>query len=158
MAISGRLVMSLVILGMFVGMVAMATAYPPDSRFLPFVVGLPAIVLAGIQVAAEIVAVLRARAQAPEAPAARPPAGPSRTVRELIIFGWFLGFVAAILLLGFLVAAPLSVLAFLRLQQREPWALSLALASGAWLLVYFVFQRLLRMVLFEGFLLDWLGI
>lgn len=151
MEINGRLIMSLIMLGIFVTMVAMAVAYPADSRFLPFVIGLPAIALAGSQVIFEIIAARRRR------PDPSPRADTSRVIREGIIFGWFLTFVAAILLLGFLVAAPLAVFAFLRLQQGESWRLSLTLAGGAWLLLYLMFEKLLRLGLFGGFIFTWIG-
>lgn len=58
--------------------------------------------------------------------------------RGLLFFGWLVVFIAAFLLVGALPAAGAFIVAFLRIQFREPWRLSLALALGVvaalWLL------------------------
>jgi glucose-6-phosphate-specific signal transduction histidine kinase len=40
----GKIFMSLVMLSIFGIMVGMATQYPPQARFMPFIVGIPGIV------------------------------------------------------------------------------------------------------------------
>ena len=51
MSVDGKVLMSLVMLVIFGGMVGMATTYPPETRLLPLVIGIPGILLAAIQVA-----------------------------------------------------------------------------------------------------------
>jgi hypothetical protein len=52
---------------------------------------------------------------------------------------------------GFLIAAPVLVLAFLRFGEKEPWTTAILGGLGAWIVLYGVFTRLLELFLFEGF-------
>jgi len=54
MRAKSRIAWTLVMLSIFVTMVAMAWGYPPKSRFLPWVIGIPAIVLTLMELIAEI--------------------------------------------------------------------------------------------------------
>src|SRR4029078_13193885 len=118
-------------------------SYPANARFMPFVVGIPAIGLCLLQL------VLDARARRPVAEAAdtrgtfekaeqtvsemvghqvnfdvareappvvetEPELSPRETVRrELTLWGWFVGFILGILLFGFWVTIPLFLIFFL---------------------------------------------
>lgn len=150
MAGSGRIAISAVMLAIFAAMVAMASTYPVDSRFLPFVIGIPGTVLCAVQLAIEIAE-------------ARREAGRRLSLDERaklrtagILFGWLAGFMTAILLLGFLFAMPLVLFCFLRLQQRETLKLSAILAVGGIIGMWLIFAVLLRLPLHSGFLVDWL--
>lgn len=150
MAGSGRIAVSAVMLAIFAVMVAMASAYPPDSRFLPLVIGLPGTVLCAIQLAIDVGAARREggrRLKAEERIQLRS-AG--------VLFLWLVLFMVAILLLGFLYAMPLMLFAFLRLNQRESTKLSAILAMGGLVGMWFVFDVMLRLPLHTGFLWEWL--
>jgi len=71
---------------------------------------------------------------------------PMRTVlvRAAAFFGWFLAFMASTALIGLLPTVPLFVVAYMRLENREPWPLVLAQAGGFTLFIYVVFDRLLN--------------
>ena len=71
---------------------------------------------------------------------------PLRTVlwRAAAFFGWFLGFMASTAVIGLLPTVPLFVVAYMRLENREPWPLVLALAGGFTLFIYVLFDRLLN--------------
>lgn len=70
---------------------------------------------------------------------------PTRTVilRAAIFFGWFLAFMASMAVIGLIPTVPLFVIAYMRLENREPWKLVLAQAAGLTLFIYVVFHRLL---------------
>ena len=57
------------------------------------------------------------------------------TRRTLVAFAWIIGFFFLILLLGFSVALPLMVFLFLKVQTKERWGVSLLLTGSA--LVFF---------------------
>ena len=148
MAGSGKIAVSAVMLAIFAGMVAMATAYPPDSSFLPFVIGIPGTVLCAVQLAIEIATARREAGQ-------RLSAESRASLRKAaVLFGWLIVFMVAILLLGFLYAMPLVLFAFLRLNQREPVRLSLSLAGGGLLGMWLIFDVLLELPLHNGWLVD----
>jgi len=70
---------------------------------------------------------------------------PTRTVilRAAIFFGWFLAFMASMAVIGLIPTVPLFVIAYMRLENREPWKLVLGQAAGLTLFIYVVFHRLL---------------
>ena len=149
--------MTLTMLVIFTVMVGVASTYPAEARFMPFIVGIPAIALCLLQLALDLY-----RRRAPAADDDRDPlkqaedqvariAGrrvqfdmPSenamftesthdaqeRVRREIIVWGYFLGLIAGILLFGFRIAVPVFLVAFLRFQAGTSWRSAL-LYGGA---------------------------
>ncbi len=150
--------MSLVMLAIFVAMVAMAATYPPDARFLPFIIGIPGTLLCLLQVGADIAAARRARPEAAAAAATAEFAGPGPEVRrEITLLACLVGLAAAILLIGFWLAIPVFMVLFLRFHERETWRLTLSLTIGGWATLYMVFDRVLGIIVHNGFLIDFLN-
>jgi Tripartite tricarboxylate transporter TctB family len=167
--------MTLVMLGIFVVMVAIASRYPAEARFMPFVVGIPPILLCLLQLVLDARARHRppASADAPsdleraQATASRivghqvefgasgttePQLSPAETVRrELVLWGYFLGFIAGIVLFGFWVAIPLFLVSFLRFQAKAGWRTALLLGVGASVALFLVFERGLKVQVHSGF-------
>lgn len=73
--------------------------------------------------------------------------------RTVGIFAWILGFFAAIVLLGFPIAVPLFVFAYLRGAAKAPWVLTLVLVAVAWGVFDGLFVRLLHLPFPTGLLL-----
>lgn len=71
---------------------------------------------------------------------------PRRTVltRAAIFFGWFLAFLAGMASIGLIPTVALFVVAYMRLENREPWKLTIGVATGLTLFIYVVFHRLLN--------------
>lgn len=179
-------VMTLVMLTIFAVLVFIASGYPANARFMPFVVGLPAIGLCLLQLALDFrerrrVALVDPRnafekAQetvsriagrqvefeiAHEQPAAvtvdaEPLTEREMVRRELVLWGYFLGFIAGILLFGFWVAIPVFLVSFLRFQAKSSWRTSLALGLAASLAFFLVFEKGLRVSLHPGFVTEYL--
>jgi 4-amino-4-deoxy-L-arabinose transferase-like glycosyltransferase len=165
--------MTLVMLGIFVVMVAIASRYPAEARFMPFVVGIPPILLCLLQLVLDARARHRPPADAPsdieraQATASQivghqvefgasgttePQLSPAETVhRELVLWGYFLGFIAGIVLFGFWVAIPLFLVSFLRLQAKAGWRTALLLGVGASVALFLVFERGLKVQVHSGF-------
>jgi TctA family transporter len=74
--------------------------------------------------------------------------------RTLSMTAWIFGFFAAIWLLGFSVAVPLTILVYLK-GAHEHWPLSIALACLGWLAFYGLFDHLLHVPFPEGQLFLW---
>ena len=64
-------------------------------------------------------------------------------LRSGVFFGWIIGFMISMALIGFLPTVPLFIIAFMRHQNREPWKLVLPQAIVITLLIYYVFGKLL---------------
>jgi len=174
-------VMTLVMLGVFLVLVGIASRYPPEARFMPWVVGIPPILLCLLQLVLDA----RERRRAAEAVDTRsdldkgldqasriagrpvefniaalpvadaPQMSPEEQVRrELILWGYFLGFIGGILLFGFWVAIPVFLVCFLRFQAKSSWSTALLLGLGASIVLFFVFERGLKVQLHRGFVVN----
>jgi hypothetical protein len=78
--------------------------------------------------------------------------------RTMSIFGWIIGYFAAIWLLGFSVGVPLCTFVQLKFGSREKWLLSLIMTAFAWAFIYCIFDRVLHVPFPTGQLLLWLGL
>ena len=149
--------MTVVMFAIFVIMVVIAWDYPPQSRFLPLVIGIPGIVLTLVQLWVDVRRDVRGR----PSPTSRTKAsgshqGTSQLRRELVLFAYFVGLVAGVLLFGFWVTVPVFLVVFLRLHERENWKFVIALTGASWLAIYIIFDQLLGIVLHTGFLTEYL--
>jgi hypothetical protein len=70
--------------------------------------------------------------------------------RTLTTFAWIFATFAAIWLFGFLIAVPLVVFLYTKVQSEERWTLSLALSGACWLMLAGLFDRILHLPFPEG--------
>jgi hypothetical protein len=170
-----RSVMTLAMLGIFVVLVAIASGYPPNARFMPFVVGIPAIGLCLLQLVLDQRQRTTTREAGPPAPAPgvrnvgpkvpremlpvepEPALSPRETVRrELTLWAYFLALVGGILLFGFWATIPIFLVAFLRFQARASWGMTLALGIAATAVLYLALEQAFRIELHRGFVTEYL--
>lgn len=151
---------TVVMLAIFVAMVGMASTYPAGARFMPYVIGLPAIGLCLLQLALDLRRMRRPQAaRATEAPGETSDAeeGTPDPVAEVKTWAYFVVFVAGVLLFGFLPCIPVLVTLYLWREAQVRLLTAAISAAGFTLLVHLMFERVLRFRLHEGFALDWLG-
>lgn len=175
--------MTLLMLAIFTGMVGIATTYPAAAGFMPLTIGIPAIGLCLIQLAIDFHRGRTATSDGAHRPpeeaqdhitrmAGHRPhldlpsenalftetarEGRETIRRELVVWGYFLGLIASILLVGFRIAVPIFLVAFLRYQAGASWRSALIYGGGGALTMYLLFEKLLRVSLHAGFLTDWL--
>ncbi|CAN7733519.1 tripartite tricarboxylate transporter TctB family protein [Phyllobacterium sp. LjRoot231] len=155
--------LTFVMLAIFGTMVAMATQFPPNARFMPFVVGIPGIGLCllqlgmdllrapGSQLAESFQPASKAGVPANLVPEEEPEFGPHTVSRELTMWAYFVGFIAAVLVFGFYVSVPVMLLMFLRREAEASWKFALFLAAAATLVLYLMFGLVLHVQLHHGF-------
>ncbi|MGH2490261.1 MAG: tripartite tricarboxylate transporter TctB family protein [Candidatus Limnocylindria bacterium] len=153
------LAFALVLVAVFAYATVTALAFPEGAKLFPLAIAIPSLVLAVLLALIS----LRSRGTAGAPPASDAGgevalAPEERTRRTAEIGAWFLGIFAAVYLLGFLVAIPISALAYLRFAARESWVTSVAVAALCWALVFGVFDRLLHVPLPAGELLRVFGL
>lgn len=174
--------MTLLMLVIFVGMVVIASRYPAGARFMPFVLGFPAIGLCLLQLFldARERRLVNVPMDTPASDAERlAMAQASRAVghevhfdvgnlllpgstgdgkdqlrREAIVWGCFLAFILGIILFGFHLSVPIFLVLFLRYWAEASWRLTLGLTIVACFILFFAFEEVLRVSLHQGFITE----
>lgn len=82
---------------------------------------------------------------------------PTRTVlaRAAQFFGWYIFFLVGTAVIGLIPTIPLMVAGYMRVEAREPWKLSIAIAVGAMLFIWIVFDRLVGVPWPHSYLGEW---
>lgn len=152
------LAFALVLVAVFAYATVTALALPEGAKLFPAAIAIPSLVLAILLAIISVRSRGTAVTASPDAAedAALTPAERTRRIAE--IAAWFLGIFAAVYLLGFLVAIPISAVAYLRFAARESWVTSVSVAALCWGLVFGVFDRLLHVPLPAGELLRLFGL
>jgi hypothetical protein len=63
--------------------------------------------------------------------------------RGAIFFGWMIAFLISMSIIGIIPTAPIFVIAFMRLEAREPWRIVVPMAAILCIFIYFLFDQLL---------------
>ena len=69
---------------------------------------------------------------------------------------WLLALMAGMYLIGLISTIPLFVIAFMYLENREPWRIIVPMAIGLTIFVFFVFNELLTIPWPPTFISQWL--
>src|SRR3954465_14612920 len=110
MTLNARIFLAGLMLALFGAMTGTALGERAKAGFVPLVIGVPGTVLCLIQLVVE----LRHARNGSAEPSKRD------VRREWVMFGWIFGFVTAVVLLGFLIAAPIVLYSYLRFNAKEP--------------------------------------
>jgi hypothetical protein len=63
--------------------------------------------------------------------------------RGAIFFGWMLGFLSSMAVIGLIPTVPIFVVAFMRSEAREPWRIVVPMAIIMTIFIYALFDQLL---------------
>ncbi|MGH6922488.1 MAG: tripartite tricarboxylate transporter TctB family protein, partial [Propylenella sp.] len=63
--------------------------------------------------------------------------------RAAVFFGWFAAFMLSMATIGLIPTCLIYIVAYMWLENREPWRLTLPMALGVGVFVYIVFDRFL---------------
>jgi TctA family transporter len=143
-------------LGLILAMLVEASGWNFTAKIVPIVVGTLALVFGGASLLNQV---FRRVETAPAAGGVDQAAGrkihmdvtsdtghlPQPVVlwRASVFFGWLIAFMASMATIGLIPTVPLFVVAYMRLEAREPWALVLPQAIGLTLFIYVLFDQLL---------------
>ncbi len=147
--LSGRVLMAVVMLAIFVTMSLMALGFPEKARLMPLMIGIPGSALALVQVLLELRTAIDEAVEFDEE---------RREARrnEWHMFSWMLLFFFGILGFGFVYAAPLLVFGFLYLGKNESFTVGVIGAAATWAVLYGLFEKAFEIQLFNGLLIEWL--
>lgn len=141
---------TLAMLAIFTALVVIAWGYPPRARFMPFVVGLPAIGLCLLQLVLDLRAARRERLGEGLPPLEEEEFGHHTAWAELRTWTYFVLFIGAVLLFGFLVSAPVLIFVYLWREARVRPLTAAGAAAVFTLVMHVMFERLLGFVLHPG--------
>ncbi len=151
--------MTFVMLFIITAMVLISFRYPVEARFMVLVVGLPGIGLCLLQLGIDYRKY--GRADKPETPAAdaRAVAGeaaPENTFRnEMVLWGYFIGLIAGVLLFGFYVAVPVYLFVFLLFIARLKATTALIYTVAASIFLYLLFTHVFKLPLHTSFITEY---
>ena len=148
---SGGLVVSGVMVVIFALMIGEAVQLRPGARFAPLVVAIPALIMALVQLAAEVRAVASRPRQTTD-PASRPRLArrQEETRNALILMSWFTALVMLTVLFGVLLAFPVIIFGFLWQNQKDRLGVAVAIAAGFTATIYGVFDQVMGLRLWTG--------
>jgi hypothetical protein len=172
--------MTVFMLVIFSTMVLVASRYPAGARFMPFVLGFPAIALCLLQLFLDARERHRNRQAEGKSDVERAEEAVSRAVghevhfdvgnilmagqddispreqlrREGIAWSYFLALIVGIIFFGFHISVPIFLIAFLRLRAKADWLLTLGLTAVASFVLFYAFEHALHMTLHQGFITD----
>lgn len=144
-------VVAAVLLAVFAAMAVVAAGYPPEARFVPLVVAVPATLLAAWQLSREV-AKRRSARDVPRTPTK----GNGDASHAGIAIGWLFLFTLIVLSGGFVVGGTLAVMTSQRLWLRESWRTTVGGGVLAFVGLQFCFERLLGLTLFSGWVAEWI--
>lgn len=151
---NGRVLTALVMLIIFSVMTLLAFDFPSKGKLMPLMVGIPAVLLAFIQLIMEYRTVAAAGTVVVDATTDKHDKGDKKGEKQMIL--WTVLFFIGILLFGFVSASPVLVFAFLYFGSKESLKVSLISSISTWAVIYFTFVKWFQISLFSGLILEWL--
>lgn len=134
----GALLVAIVVLAVFAYALIEVQTWSTRSRLFATTIGVPAILLAVVQVAREA----RRLGVAPEIPRE------ALFTRSALV--WAVAFFVSLWMLGLVVTVPLFALVYLRFAAGESWPKAAVYAAATWLFIELLFIRLLHVPLPGG--------
>ena len=131
-----------------------------QARLYPYVIGIPMIVLAILQVIFDLKGVEGKKDDAAPvdvqfAQNIEPAVAFKRTVN---IFTWFFGFFFGCWLVGFSITIPVIVFSYMYFHGKEKFMLAATLTVIAFIFYYSLFVKLLNLPFPDGMVQTWLGL
>jgi hypothetical protein len=134
-----------------------ALAWPWKAKLFPLVIGIPLFCLAAAEALWIVFGRRGARQAAADFQLSTDQSPEVARRRTAIAAAWTVGFFVLIVLLGFQIAVPVLVFAYLKLQGKEGWIFTTVFTAAVWGFFYGLFDLLLHLPFPPGVLLEWLG-
>jgi TctA family transporter len=150
--------LTLLFLLSFSGAIVQGWDWPFMGKIMPvYVVALPGLVLAIVQMVRDLTASETTRAESDRGVEMDEVHRGGLDIgveirRTASFFAWYIGAAIAIWLLGIVIALPLFAFLYSLVEGRESWRVSLALSAGATALIWGVFEALFKVIWPAGLL------
>ncbi len=154
----GNLIFCIFLIAISAYAVLTATGWSFKTKLFPMAVGIPLLTLLVIQ----LLLMVGGKEQTDESGAMdidftiEVPPDVARQ-RVFGMFGWIVGFIASVYLLGFPLTVPLFIFLYLKLQSKIGWLTTIAMTIITWGCFYLLFQSLVHIQFESGAIQTWLG-
>lgn len=162
------ILISAVLVVLFLWFLWEARDWPPRTRFFPWAIGFPVLILALVQLGLSLRTVARGRAHPDTGAGRSAPGDEARDTAELEaalewrrtfgIASWAVAFALGLWLFGFKLGGLLLSLAFLRFQAHESWRMSIGYALVVYAFFFVGLEMALSVPLPPGLLASSLGL
>ena len=154
MIINGRVITTLVMLGLFLAGCLIALGLPAKAAFMPLLVGIPGALLCFAQLVIDL-----RQNKSDRAVASAKPKSDDKSVdgsSEAQMFLWLALFTVVLIGFGFILGGPVIVALYIRYSSRDSWMNAIFAASCTFAVLYGVFIWLLELSLFQGLIVEFL--
>jgi TctA family transporter len=143
------------LLSLFVVMLVMSAQWPFEAKIVPTIVGVGALIAGGLSLANDIFSKPIVGADGVNGRpgsqkihmdiASKTGHLPGGTIlfRGFLFFGWMVGFLCSMAVIGLIPTVPIFVIAYMRLEGPEKWRHAVIMATVMTTLIYVVFDQLL---------------
>ncbi len=154
-----RSLLTLFFIVMFAYVVFESWDMPVQAKLYPWVIGLIALALLAWQLTREVMPSQEknSRETGVDMDFTEEEASAVGKRRAMELFCWLYGFAALLWLIGYYLAIPLMVLAYM-LRHRETLIITIALPTGAGITTWLVFGYFLHLPFPPGVLIEWVGL
>ena len=157
MKVKGSSYFYIVIMGVMLFVIATALMMEYfESKLLPLVIGGAVFILAAIGLSSEISARSRQETAITDREVSEKKETRENWHGYMANGGWVAGFCLVIYLLGFIIAIPLFILAYMK-SHGTRWFVAITFAILLPTLIYSIFELALGINLYRGLLLTWLA-
>jgi len=137
----------------------LALDWPFKAALFPLSVGIPLLLLAGIQLVQLLVGKEeRIESAAVDLEFSSDVAPEIERQRVISAFAWIAGFILCVYLIGFPLTVPLFICFYLRFESGVGSIPTMAATAITWVVFYALFQRLVHLQFEQGALQAWLGL
>jgi|SRR5262249_3727683 len=155
----GNLLFCIFLIAVSAYAVLTATGWSFKTKLFPMAVGIPLLILLVIQ----LLLMLGGKEQTGESGAMDIDFTlevPPEVARQRVfgMFGWIVGFIASVYLLGFPLTVPLFIFVYMKFQSNIGWLTTIAFTMVTWGCFYLLFQSLVHIQFEAGAIQTWLGI
>jgi len=154
-----RSLLTLCFIALFAYVVASSSEMPIQAKLYPWTIGIIALLLLTYQLVREILPPANTETDQTgvDIDFSEEESSKLGKRRALELFAWMYGFALLLWLIGFYIAAPLMVLAYM-LRHKETLVVTIALPLGTGIATWYIFGHLLHLPFPPGVLLEWAGL
>jgi hypothetical protein len=154
-----RSFLTLCFIAIFSGVVISSSEMPLEAKLYPWTIGIIALVLLFYQLVRELLPPSRTETDETgvDIDFTEEESSQQGKRRALELFAWMYGFALLLWLIGFYIAIPLMVLAYM-IRHKETAIMTVALPMGTGTATWYVFGHLLHLPFPPGVLLEWAGL